>query len=397
MQLLRINFILLITSLLWQGCVGTQLSTKTDPPTKIEVRKASKRLEWDQKTLRKVSSSANGEGYCGYARILELPDKSLLCIYEANGNIVSVKSTDSGGSWSLPSTVATKRNSINVTVPDILKLADGSLLIMYNLRPTQIDPSRRFGIAVKKSLDNGNTWKEEKVLYQAGYQFENGCWEPAAIQLPNGQIQLYFANEGPYTSSSEQNISMLRSNDGGHTWTSNPEIVSFRKGSRDGMPVPLLLQSSNIVVAIEDNGVVNFKPYIISNTLEESWKTTVGAPDKNRSYALALSVSDTVYAGSPYIRQLSTGETILSYQGTDGRASNSMSNADMKVVVGDRSAANFELKSTPFIIPANQSALWNSVAVLNDDTIIALTSTQAFNNAGRTEVWMIKGRLRTGN
>lgn len=32
----------------------------------------------------------------------------------------------------------------------------------------------------------------EQVLYEEGYQFENGCWEPSAIQLPDGQIQLFL-------------------------------------------------------------------------------------------------------------------------------------------------------------------------------------------------------------
>src|SRR5690606_35129826 len=115
--------------------------------------------------------------------------------------------------------------------------------------------------------------------------------EPAAIQLPNGQIQLFFANEGPYTGSSEQNISLLRSNDLGETWTVDPEIVSFRAGSRDGMPVPLLLQGSDeVIVAIEDNGKVNFKPYIIRNNLIENWAVAVGPSHENRQYALATRI-----------------------------------------------------------------------------------------------------------
>src|SRR5690606_915081 len=152
---------------------------------------------------------------------------------------VASKSTNEGQTWSAPTMIAAKASGVNMTVPDILKLSDGSLLVMYNRRPHDIHPSRRFGISVKSSVDAGKTWSAEKIIYEAGYQFENGCWEPAAIQLPNGQIQLFFANEGPYTNSSEQNISLLRSNDQGKTWTENPEIVSFRAGSRDGMPVPI--------------------------------------------------------------------------------------------------------------------------------------------------------------
>ena len=369
---------------------------RQDPdPVKKAHKTPAVRLEWDQKTLTKVSSSHNGERYCGYARLVQLARDTLLCVYESDGNIVSVKSSDKGTTWSLPSLIAPKKPGISMAVPDILKLSDGSLLVMYNARPFRTDPSRRFGIQIRKSVDNGITWGREQVLYQSGYQFENGCWEPSAVQLPNGQIQLFFADEGPYTHSNEQNISLLRSDDGGKSWTTTPEIISFRDNSRDGMPVPVFLKASDkVAIAIEDNGYVNFKPYIISNTLNENWKSIVGATVKNRKYALAERIDDVIYAGAPYIRQLSTGETILSYQGTENRKSNSMHHAEMKVVIGDKHAANFKSKSIPFQIPPEKSALWNSISVLYDDTIVALTTTRAFNEDGRAEVWMIKGRLK---
>src|SRR5690606_11716127 len=277
-------------------------------------------IQWDQQTRRKVSSGPNTR-YAGYARIIQLPDQSLLGIYEADGSVVSVKSRDLGNSWSEPVVVAARGEGTNMCVPDLLLLNDQkTLLALYNGRPFAISPDRKFDIRIKKSTDGGQTWADEKVLYEAGYEFENGCWEPAALQLPNGEIQLFFANEGPYTQSNEQNISMIRSQDNGINWTTDPEIVSFRPGRREGMPVPVLLNNGkDIVVAIEDNAIQTFKPYILRNSLEENWATTIGAESPNRSYALLQPVANEVYAGAPYIRQLSTGETILAYQGTEGR------------------------------------------------------------------------------
>nr|WP_232325337.1 family 43 glycosylhydrolase [Pedobacter panaciterrae] len=351
----------------------------------------NKHIEWDYSTLKKVSSSAAGERYCGYARMIQLHDQSLVAVYEADGNVVSVKSADLGATWSAPVSVAKRADGTNMSVPDILELKDHSLLASYNPRPYDISPSRKFGIRTKKSYDGGLTWTDEKLLYEAGYEFKNGCWEPSAIQLPNGEIQLYFANEGDYLNSDEQNISMLRSTDNGLTWTKKAEIVSFRAGKRDGMPVPLLLNNGKeIVFAIEDNGFDTFKPYIIRNSLKDNWASTIDAGSSNRSYALADKIDDKIYAGAPYLRQLKTGETILSYQGTEGRT-NKMEFADMKVVIGDDQARNFNRKSTPFIIPANKSCLWNSVTILNDNTIVAVASTNAYSN--HSEIWMIKGRL----
>ncbi|NGM67233.1 sialidase family protein [Sphingobacterium sp. SGR-19] len=350
-------------------------------------------IEWDQQTRRKISSG-NNTRYAGYGRIIQLPDQSLLGIYEADGNVVSVKSDDLGESWSEPVVVAARTEGTNMCVPDMLLLNDQkTILALYNGRPFAISPERKFDIRIKKSTDAGQTWTDEKVLYEAGHEFENGCWEPAAIQLPSGEIQLFFANEGPYTQSNEQNISMMRSQDDGETWTTDPTIVSFRPGRRDGMPVPVLLNNGkDIVVAIEDNAIQAFKPYTLHSSMEENWATTIGAESPKRNYALLEPVANEIYAGAPYIRQLSTGETILAYQGTEGRT-NDMNFADMKVVIGDDQAKNFTSKSAPFSIPSNRSCLWNSITVLNDNTIIAVTSTNAYGTAGNTEVWMVKGKL----
>lgn len=371
------------------GCARDTSIPDKDPIPKVK----PKTIKWDITTLVKIAAPPQGKPYAGYARLIELQDARLLCVYESDGHIWQTISENKGKTWQGAKIVAAQEDGINMAVPDILQLRNGHLLLMYNPRPYNIDPSRRFAIRVKISTDNGDTWSEAKEIYRAGYEFKNGCWEPAAIQLPDGTIQLFFANEGIYTQSDEQNISMLISTDNGQTWTTDPKIISFRAGKRDGMPVPLLLKGEErIAVAIEDNGFVNFKPYIITNTLQENWSETVLSDSPNRIYAMAKPVDDEVYAGAPYLRQLSTGETILSYQGTEGRPSHRLEDAVMKVMVGDEQARNFDNRTEPFNIPAGKHGLWNSVSVLSDDTIIAITSTNAFSN-GPTEVWMIKGRL----
>ncbi len=377
--------LLLLTFCKENPVVTEPLEVKNMPPVE------GIRIAWDHSTLKKVSSSEGGINYSGYARLIQLHDGSLICTYEAGGAVVVVKSNDLGVSWGQPVTVAARQEGINMAVPEILELADRSLLVSYNPRPNPVDPEKRFAIRTKKSYDGGLSWQDERLLYEAGYQFENGCWEPVAIQLPSTEIQLYFANEGPYTSSNEQNISMLRSQDGGLSWTTTPETVSFRAGARDGMPVPLVLnKTEEIVFAIEDNGDINFKPYIIRSTLENNWATTVDGNSSDRTYALAEEIDKSIYAGAPYLRQLHTGQTILSYQGTEGRP-NDMHNADMKVVIGTQEATGFNRKTSPFLIPQDRSCLWNSLSVLQDNTVIALTSTNAYSGGNRTEVWMIKG------
>ena len=373
---------------------GSKLVACENPGSNPPADSLAKRgqIVWDARSLRKISTGS-GARYSGYARLIQLHDRSLLAVYEADGNVVSVRSQDMGNSWSSPILIAARQDGINMAVPDLLELKDHSILVCYNPRPYQIDPSRRFGIRTKKSYDGGQTWQDERLLYEAGYKFDDGCWEPSAIQLANGEIQLFFANEGIYQTSNEQNISLLRSADGGLNWTKEPQIVSFRAGSRDGMPAPLLLRNGrDMVFAIEDNGFRNFKPYLIHSTVAENWKQPVTGNSPNRWYALVEPISDTIYAGAPYLRQLPTGETLLSYQGTENRM-NRLENAQMTVVIGDSTAHNFGRKSFPFAIPGGKSGLWNSLSVLSDSTIIALTSTNAYSTNGAVEVWLIKGQL----
>ena len=348
------------------------------------------RIAWDFSTLRKVSAS--GPGYCGYARLTQLHDQSLIAVYEADGSVVCVKSTDLGSTWSAPIMIAPKTDGVAMTVPDIVELKDHSILVCYNPRPGSSANNKKFGIKTIKSYDGGLHWSDERLLYEADFLFQNGCWEPSAVQLPSGEIQLFFANEGDYMHSDEQNISMVRSGDSGLTWSAIREIVSFRPGNRDGMPSPIVLQNKNeVAFAIEDNGSGNFKPYIIRSSIPNNWATPVGASSADRNSALAEPIANNLYAGAPYLRQLKTGETILSYQGTEGRT-NHIDFSEMKVVIGDNAAKNFTQKTSPFVIAANKSGLWNSLAVVGDNTVVALTSTNTY-SGGNTEIWMIKGHI----
>lgn len=150
--------------------------------------------------------------------------------------------------------------------------------------------------------------------------------------------------------------------------------------------------NKEIAVAIEDNGDGNFKPYVITNTLVQNWRDVVRGDSPGRHYALKEKVPQEVYGGAPFLRQLKTGETILAYQGTEGRRSHKMEFAEMKVVVGDATAASFTGKTAPFVVPPEKCGLWNSICVLDDDSFIAVTSTNAFGQ--NMEVWMVRGRLK---
>jgi hypothetical protein len=330
--------------------------------------------------------------------MIKLRNGTLFCVYESDRSIHAIKSSDGGKSWSPAKVIATPENNVSCAVPEVIQLQGGSIMVSYNLRPPRnnADPEKRFAIRVTRSLDDGETWSNPVEVYRAGFEFGNGCWEPAQIQLPSGEIQLYIANEGPYTQSDEQEITMFRSVNDGDTWSPG-QTVSFRSGHRDGMPVPLLLKNKNeIIVAIEDNGISGreFKPAIIRTTLSNSWSNApVSGSNGCREHPMAPtdSIPARKYAGAPYIRQLPSGNVILSYQSNERRKDFKWDRSDMIVAIGNSEGKNFNRKSIPFYISdPSKTALWNSICVENDTTLIALTSTNAF---GRTAVWMIKGYL----
>lgn len=349
-----------------------------------------KDIVWDQASLTPISKGASG-----YGRMIQLSDHNLICIYEAGGSTQCSISTDLGKTWAKLATIAAAVPGVNMSTPEILELKDHSLLASFNPRPYAVngirDTTKKFAIRTKKSYDGGKTWTDERLLYEADDAFDNGCWEPSQLQLPSGEIQLFFSNEGIYRHSSEQNISMFRSYDGGLTWTKTPGIVSFRPHYRDGMPVPIILHGGKeVLFSIEDNNNGQFKPSIIHEAIGKGSATSTVATASKRSYDVVAGLPDSVYAGAPYLRQLHSGETILSYQTTLNRI-NKWDLSAMMVAVGNHKALDFKNVSPPFNIPLNKQGLWNSLCVLSDDTIIALTSTNAFNNY--TAVWMIKGHL----
>lgn len=353
-------------------------------------------IEWDSASLKQVSPPGNGNA--NYARMISLSDGGLLCVYETGKGVECISSKDFGGTWIDPVLIAANKEGVNMAVPDILELDDHSLLVSYNPRPHKIngywDSALHFAIRTKKSYDRGKTWTDERLIYEAGAAFEDGCWEPAQIQLPSGEIRLYFSDEAVYTKSSEQNISMFTSFDRGLTWSGQPTIISFTPGHRDGMPVPIISNDqSAILFSIEDNGHGQFKPSIIRKKLNEKYSGPVGPNDKERNTALIPPLPDTVYAGAPFLRQMHQGCMLLSYQSTINRHVDWKLSC-MQVAIGDKMGKKFSNTNLPFNVPIDKHGLWNSLCILPDDTIIAVTSTNAYSS--NTAIWMIKGKLNNG-
>jgi len=346
-------------------------------------------IDWATDTLTLIQPGG------GYGRILRLDSGELLCGFDLGGRIHVRHSRDEGKTWQPPILVAEWRQG-SLTNTELLQLRRGALLCFYNERPhgRRREPegeAHPFAISLARSEDGGRSWQAPVRLYTGGVHSQQGCWEPAAIQLPSGEVQLYFANESPYPDSDEQEITLLRSHDGGRRWSA-PERVSFRAGFRDGMPVPLLLEGGRgIALAIEDNGLSgNFKPVIIFTPLEDNWRSgCVGGDSPRRWSALATPLPPPVYAGAPYLRRLPSGETLLSFQQSD--SGDLMKDTRMVVCIGDAGARHFARPSHPFPQAPGIGQLWNSLFVKDARTVTALSTTTINGTGG---LWSMDGHLR---
>jgi hypothetical protein len=356
------------------------------------------RIAWNYSSMQKLSPHGDRTlSWTGYPRIRRLQNGSLLAVYEAEGNVELIRSDDNGSTWNAPEMLFEKHQAsspdgasavVYKANGEMIQLANGDVVAACNYRP-QPNGIAPFSIAVKRSHDSGKTWSDAEVIYEAGKDFRNGCWEPAFLQLPSGELQVYFANEAPYTQSDEQEISMLSSSDEGNTWSGEAVTVSFRKNHRDGMPVPVI-GGDEILVAIEDNASGQFKPWIVRTPLDKPWIKPVDGDSPNREAAHHEELPDQVYAGAPYLVRLPSGELLLSYQTTRGRTDN-WELSTMEVAIGDSEGRNFSRITQPFDVPLDREAKWNSISLWDENTVVA-ASTTSFRNPA-CEVWTILGHI----
>lgn len=347
--------------------------------------KAPRQIVWDKATLTLIQPGGL------YGRMVRLTSHVILCAYESGGKSWVCASRDDGKTWQKP-ILAAQFAYGSAANPELLRLQSGTLLLFTNERPN--DGTHHFAIALAVSRDSGATWKPRPEIYLAGVEGRAGCWEPSALQLPSGEIQLFFANNFPHPGTDDQEISLCRSLDNGTTWSA-PKTVSYRAKHRDGMPVPLLLRDNKgIVIAIEDNGLTSryaLQPAIIYTSMRDNWKEPFADGGSPRRWgAVVPPLPPDVYAGAPYVRQLPGGETVLSCQmGQPGAGDR---HPRMTVYVGDTQARNFAGLTLPFDVPNQDGgAFWNSLFIKNADTVTAITSTQIGGVGG---LWAIDGHVR---
>lgn len=357
------------------------------------------RIGWDFQKQRFMNSGA-------YGRLKLLSDGRQAFVCDQGGTCIIRFRNPSTSTFQSPITVATPPSGSCYTNTELIELQDGKLLYAYNERLN--DSGLGTKIKVKYSTDGGHHWQNEETLYEvkeADFLPDNegyyGIWEPAMIQLPSGEVQLFFASEY-LVSGIDQQIVMLRStqtDDAGFRLWTDTVNVSYSVGYRDGMPVPLVLQEDKgIIFAIEDDGYGGgFQPGILYSSMEDNWCSGTRYGDSSDRW-IAISNGEPRGGGAPYIIQLHTGETILSTQTSAqndlrGAPSDDMFKYRPFVYIGDATAHNFGCYSIPFPFTEepNYGAVWNSLCQVNDSTIVCVSDVHG--RTSRNGLWIVEGRI----
>lgn len=241
---------------------------------------------------------------------------------------------------------------------DLIVLQNGDVLAFASFRreASYSEYDSENGIMMRRSTDNGKSWGDYEVIYKGT------TWEPSAVQLTSGQIQLFFTRATPKTGDS--GTALLTSDDNGKTWKDCGKVIRSKtdRVANDGssavlytdqMPVPIQLNNGKLAVAFEsrvtDSSYKLGFAYNSSMLWTELTGTATGPSDK---------VLNKFTAAAPYLRQFPSGETVLSYNKSGA----------MYMHLGDSEARDFDQGIMAF----GSSGFWGSLEIVDAHTVVAV-------------------------
>ena len=365
--------------------------------------------DWDKSRLepnfRQYTEVTEGKlriKAANYPRIKKIADDRYILFYQDNqtaSNIYYSISSDLK-EWGLGLKLF---NAHNITVfdssdkmcyssCDATVLQNGDIMAIASFRSGRnFRVTNEFnGLAMKISSDGGQTWGEEQIIYKGSN------WEPQILQLPDGEIQVYFTHGGPKIQPQMEagiptsqmvpssGTAIIRSKDNGKTWdpyVMEPPYAAHRvsqqythtdKGIQvftDQMPCAILLNNTKtIALAMESKFMEGSKEvyYITMAYNDDNWAVGLGIDEEGPA-----DKQENMYLGAaPYLRQFPSGETILS---------NNRS-AHFQIRLGDSLAREF---GDP-IDPMHGTGFWGSLELIQSHIVVG-TMTYARKVSGQQQ------------
>lgn len=349
-------------------------------------------ITWET-TATKVSHEV---AYAEYGRVHRIMGDTLLLTYHcgdlANSwdNIAIRKSINGGNTWSEAEILVPDNDPqyYGFSNPEVLVLKNGDVMLAYAGRGNP-DDNAHSNIQIRMSKNRGWTFDSPRIVARGR------SWEPAMIQLPDGEVELFYSSEanwwfGPGTTNPQQEILMVRSTDNGTTWSSSKQ-VAYTTGMRDGMAVPLVLKDNKGIVFPIESVNSSQSPWVLWSSLKAKWNYAgLGTTNNGRRW---LATAESIWGGAPYLIQLPTGQTLLSCQDSGGRTIGSdWKKNTMLVLVGNSVAKNFRAITYPWPnLPTNEGAYYSSL-FLKDATTLVMVTTRNFSD-GHSEIYWKEGQI----
>jgi hypothetical protein len=356
-------------------------------------------VRWNSKSDHIVSHTDKA---AAYPRAKRLSNGDILLGYHHGGGLGEYgafvtlrKSRDGGLSW-------TETRDIDKPEPpafwgfsnvDFIESAPGRLLLVTAARgkalpnePAFLGECRRSALRIRLSNDFGGTWGEPMHVAQG----RGRVWEPSIVLLPDGTIEIYYANEAPdldFADRLDQRIELIRSHDGGTTWT-EPVTISQHPRRRNGMPAALVLANGRVACAQE---VVRdrYSPFI-AQTL------------RGKTVEEYIAQKDYAFGAAPHLLGAPDGATLLAFH-SGFQKPPAPENAPVPwmftnvwVQRGDADAKNFRSVTRPWgEIGPLEGLFFPSLFMKDPQTVVALASflTHHRDGTSTTQIRWIEGTL----
>ncbi len=358
-------------------------------------------LELDARSFKKLVSKDTGSSKTYYPRLKVLADGSYMLFYQDGRwgpNIYYMTSTDLI-EWSEPTLLFGKceieGDMKKFATADAVVMPDGEIIVVCTYLSDKYYTTKNTynGMMLKRSSDNGKTWSDMEKIYGATN------WEPDILLRSDGELQIYFSHTGPYIELygydkdvRSSGSAILRSKDGGHTWTPDTSkspyeawrVLQIPVGNYKGqpfftgqMPVAIELHNGDMMVAVETQDL-NKSCTISVGYSKNNWATPLGLTQTGPS-----ELKTKLWGGvAPYLVQFDSGEVVLSYV--------TVQDGLMKLRVA--SADGRKISEVNSVFDGKSTGLWSSIEVLDDHTLGIVSDFQPTLSSGETMSFLSTGK-----
>jgi hypothetical protein len=205
------------------------------------------------------------------------PNKSQTGIYV-------VKSTDNGAHWGTPVKVETGKH-YSVAIANMVELANGDLLLPFEYAYTD---DAAFRISVVYSSDGGVTWTRSAsdIELTGSGGFEQGAGEPAVVQISNGDVKMYFRQQGPQLN----HLGESTSTDNGRTWSPAKDSIIYAPNTKPSFAK----DGDNVLLFWAGNNTLG------GSTYQRTPLNLAYSPDDMHTWYGYRDVSGRTFASSPF-------------------------------------------------------------------------------------------------